>query len=207
MGLVTPPRETTTEFNERNETMIKTFTQGFKKKLNEAKSNLQEKIDELFPKIDEVMLEHLANGYFGFELLRDPFLWREECLDLVTDVGKKLNDAGYKLVMNSLYHTVTIVPPQEVGERIQADFSVGISGATQLIHYTLEDQNVAINKVWKADKDNWCERVHNTQEDLKEKMVQVWYAPGMPGYFVGEQAFKESTQKGYKNEILKESQA
>ena len=158
--------------------MVRTFSQGFKDKIDQAKVNLREKIDALLPIIEEVMIGHLSRGYFGFELLRDPFLWREECLSLVEEVGNQLTEKGYKLVMNSLYHTVMIVPPQGVGEQVEAEFSVGISGATQLIHYTLEDQNLKVNKDWKVDKETRIDTV-------EEKLEQVYYAPGMPGYING----------------------
>lgn len=60
--------------------------------------------------IDQRMESYLEKCYFGCEFMRDPFLWKDECKETITEKIKKL---GYTLFVNSKYHTLAIIPNQE----------------------------------------------------------------------------------------------
>jgi len=162
--------------------MDEIFKKAISKRIEKAKKDLREKIDENKDDLKNIMERHLKNGWYGYEIIRNPFLWRVECLALINQVEKEIKEKGYKLVMNNKYHTIMIIPDIEFSKKT-LDCFVGFQDDIQFIQYTLEDQTTNNNKEWKDSMREFKSRVNERLDNMESKINSIWYSPGMPGFF------------------------
>jgi len=108
------------------DTASKIYKNAIKNKIKKAKKDLRTNIDDVKGDLHNIMIQHLKNGFYGFELMRDPFLWRVECKELLETINKEINSLGYFITMNNKYHTLTIIPSIEFS-RIVSDCFIGLA--------------------------------------------------------------------------------
>lgn len=168
--------------------MDKIYRDAIDNKIANAKKDLLEKYGVVKPNLKEHMDYYLTKGFYGWELMRDPFLWRDECKEIIEQIDKEIQELGYHLFMNSKYHTVTIMPSISFGREVKECF-VGFNQDTQFVHYTLDDNNLDTIKKWKSDIEDWKSDIENRITRLEEKVESLWFAPDMPGYNEAEKKF------------------
>lgn len=151
--------------------MTELYRTAVKTRIEQAKSDLINNFENMKDDLDDIMEMHHSNGYLGWEFMRDPFLWREECKPVLMDIEKKVNDRGYTLFLNSKYHTVSIMPPPEFGVGVK-DCVVGYGNDQQFIHYTLDDNNLDKMKKLREDAIVWQQSI-NDRLQLIEKKLQT----------------------------------
>ena len=59
------------------------YRTAVQKRIEKAKKDLTEKFGKIKDDIKSHMDVHLANGNFGWEFMRDPFLWKDECKEII----------------------------------------------------------------------------------------------------------------------------
>lgn len=170
------------------------YRTAVKERTEKAKKDLIAHYESMKEDIDQRMESFLEKGYFGWEFMRDPFLWRNECKETIVDITEKVKKLGYTLYMNSKYHTLAIIPNKEQANEYK-DCFVGFGTNTQFIHYTLDDRTMDVMKSYKKDMGEWKENTEKRLCDLEEKVNQMWFVVGMPGVLEAEQNFIKQTQK------------
>jgi len=174
--------------------MEKIYQKAVLDRIENSKNKLYKNYDKIKDNLRQIMEEHLSNGYYGFELLRDPFLWRDECKIMVNDFIKQVRDKNYDVFMNSKYHTVTIIPNKTFGITVK-DSLIGFGTDVQFIHYTIEDETTDSIKIWKKYIDDWKILIDSQIKRLESTVELIWYSPGMPGYEETKQKFDKKFLK------------
>ena len=166
------------------------YKNAVKNKIKKAKKDLRNNIDNVKGDLHNIMIKHLENGFYGFELMRDPFLWRDECKGIIKEVSDEVETLGHFITMNDKYHTITIIPSIEFS-RIVSDCFIGFDNDTQFVQYTIDDKNADNNKKWKSDMREYKEQINEKINILEQKINKLWYAPDMPGYIESFQHFNK----------------
>lgn len=153
--------------------MAQLYRDGIDARINHAKSSLIKNFENMKDDLDDIMEMHLKNGYYGWEFMREPFLWRDECKYVILDIDKKIKDLGYILYMNNKYHTLAILPPENFATMVK-DCIVGWDDDQQFIHYTLDDHNLDIMKKWKEDAMIWQNNINDRIKYLEKKLESCY---------------------------------
>ena len=143
--------------------MTQIYKDAIKSRIEQAQLDLIIHFDNIKDNIPEIMESHHKNGYYGWEFMRNPFLWRDECKQVVLNITEQVKKLGYMLYMNSKYHTVAILPNEKFSQSV-TDCLVGWDNNTQFIHYTLDDHNLDIAKKWKEDAMKWQTHINKKLE-------------------------------------------
>lgn len=150
--------------------MDKIFEKAIKAKIEKTQKDLRTNIDNIKQNLDDIMLKHIENGFFGFQLMQDPFLIREECLELLGVVSKEIKEMNYRLVINDTSYIITILPNIKTKGCL-----VNFGDKSHYIPYTIDDKKRDIENKW---KDNINKKI----EHIENRINELWYAPNMPGF-------------------------
>lgn len=170
------------------------YRTAVKERTENARKDLIAHYESMKEDIEQRMESYLEKGYFGWEFMRDPFLWKDECKETIIDITEKIKKLGYTLFMNSKYHTLAIIPNQEQMKEYK-DCFVGFGSDIQFIHYTLDDRTIDTMKSYKKDMEKWKKNIEKRLCDLENKVDHMWFVPGMPGFLEAEENFIKETQK------------
>lgn len=165
--------------------MEKKFRLAIENNIAKAKCSLLKNFALVQPNLKKHMDDYLSMGYYGWGIVKNPFLWKVECKDVIDEVEKEVNRQGYELYMNSLCYTVFIVPSKKFGIEVK-DCFVGCKDDINFNHYTIDDEMDL----------KLCNNFHNITNKIKKlenKIDAMWYAPGMPGY--------ECTKKNFEKNV------
>ena len=191
---MTTPEEPVLSVEEKKEYQrIKRITlPPVKARIEEAKKDLKSAWDEVKNKLDETIDDYFKQGYYGFELLEDPYLFHPDCQELLDEIQQEVAQSSkYRLYLNFQTFTVAIVPNRKYWIR---EILVGRGRDTHFIHYTLRDKHKEKYEDFKEMVQSTLRQLIKKVSILEAKLDEVYFAPGMPGY----QARLESFQKNVK---------
>ena len=154
-------------------------------KVEKHKKKLEEKWLRIRPIVD-VKMEYMASkGYAGFELYKSMYLGHPTLLTYFLVMASEIMSTGkYSLHYDPDKYTL-FVTFNRIFIKEETLVLAGGNGQLRNTIYTIEQERSKKYKKFKRElvqKHKEIDRLIKDVEDLKKKLNEVYYAPGMPGY-------------------------
>ena len=91
--------------------MERQFKNLIKARVEKAKNDLINNVDNIKDNLDDIMRQQ---NICGMEIMRDPFLWRDGCKQVILNIDNQLRDIGYFLCMNFKDYSVIILQSNKI---------------------------------------------------------------------------------------------
>lgn len=174
-------------------------------KVARVKEKVRRAWKEVESNLDERMEEMAERGYCGFEFYEHPYLGHPSFTQFFAEIFAQLGVQGkYMLFYHVKTCTVSVVFNKNFMKRdslVIGDYDDGGRPIAKAVTYTTTQEAKKKYKKFKEKTQKQAleiEKMRGETDELKKKLNEVYYAPGMPGYILGNRSF-ELGQKQRRN--------
>lgn len=176
------------------------------KKVEKLRKKVQKVWDEIKPNLDERMEEMANRGYCGFEFYEHNYLGHPSLTEFFAGMFAELGVQGkYMLFYHIKTCTVSIVFNKnfiKTETLTIGDYGPNNRPILKAVTYTTTQESKKRYKIFKAKIKNKMlelEKLKVEVQEMKDKLNEVYFAPGMPGFITGFESFgigqKEELQR------------
>ena len=181
-----------------------------KMKVEKLKKKVQKVWEEIKPNLDERMEEMVKKGYCGFEFYEHKYLGHPDLTQVFANMFAELGVQGkYMLFYHIKTCTVSIVFNKSFikSEALTiGDYSLDNRPILKAVNYTLDQQYRKKYKKFKREIEVKMIELEKMKKEIKEitdKLNEVYFAPGMPGFITSSNKFSICQQEEFERRKLK----